>query len=61
VLREPGRFDMIAELMLAVIAAIGIVKLERRYAHEDFKKYIAFAFLALLILEYNSWPSPRRQ
>lgn len=56
VLREPGRFDIPLELLLAVFAAIGIVKLESRYASSNLKRYIPAIFLVLLIIEYNSWP-----
>ncbi|MDE1855203.1 MAG: hypothetical protein KGH57_02705 [Candidatus Micrarchaeota archaeon] len=56
-LREPGRFDMLVELFLAIFAAIGIAELEKKYAASNMKRYIPFVFLALIIVEYNAWPT----
>lgn len=57
VLREPGRFDIPLELFIAIFAAIGLVELEAKYSSSHFKKYIPVVFFALLIVEYNSWPT----
>lgn len=56
VLREPGRFDIPFELFLAIFAALGLVKLEEKYASSNFKRYLPLIFFVLLIIEYNSWP-----
>ncbi len=57
VLREPGRFDIPLELFIAIFAAIGLVELENKYSASNAKRYIPIIFFALLVLEYNSWPT----
>ena len=62
VLREPGRFDIVAELFLALLAAFGFAKVERVLAGagqsfaKDRKLLLFSAVLLLLVLEYNTWP-----
>ncbi|MCL5239315.1 MAG: hypothetical protein M1286_02500 [Candidatus Marsarchaeota archaeon] len=56
VFREPGRFDMVVELFIAIFAAIGLVKLEEKFANTNIKRYLPIVFFALIILEYNTWP-----
>lgn len=56
ILSEPGRFDIPLELFLAIFAAIGITKLEKINLLSSMKRYIPLLFLALIIIEYNSWP-----
>ncbi len=57
VLREPGRFDIVVELMLGILAAIGVEKLERQYSHLEIKRYIPLIVIVLLVIEYNAWPT----
>ena len=49
VLREPGRFDMMLELFLAIFAAIGLVRIESMSASSSFKKYIPIIFFVLIM------------
>jgi hypothetical protein len=58
VLREPGRFDLIIELMLGILAAIGIVHVESKYMNSaNAKKYLPLVLMLFLVIEYNSWPT----
>ena len=56
VLREPGRFDMIAELFIAIFAAIGLVQLDNMLSNSKFKKYVPIIFFAFIMIEYNPLP-----
>ena len=60
-LREPGRFDVIAELGFAILAAFGFVYLSeavaKRYSTRDVKTYLFAVLLALILIEYNGMPS----
>jgi hypothetical protein len=56
VLREPGRFDILVELLLGIIAAFGLTKLETKLG-PGIKSYLPAIILLLLIIEYNSWPT----
>jgi len=56
VLREPGRFDIMIQLMLSVLAAVGFMELENKHANAELKKYLPVIFIALLIMEYNTLP-----
>ncbi len=75
VLREPGRFDMLLELFIAMFAAIGVTNLDGTIfkvigiAHHDgessnFKKgvqkYAPVIFVALILFEYNPWPASQQ-
>lgn len=57
VVREPGRFDLMVELFLAIFAAIAIVKLESKYHESSFKKYLPAVFLVLILFEYSPLPT----
>jgi hypothetical protein len=56
VLREPGRFDMMVELFLAIFAAMGLVRLGSALSSSSLKKYVPILFFALVMLEYNPLP-----
>ncbi|MEM3838998.1 MAG: hypothetical protein QXF01_00240 [Candidatus Micrarchaeaceae archaeon] len=55
IIREPGRFDMMATLCLAVLAAMGFAYITEG---RDKKSKMAFtlAFFALIMVEYNAMP-----
>ncbi len=57
VLREPGRFDIPFELLLGIFAALGIIKLENMIANSSMKKFVPIVIIALLLIEYNAWPT----
>jgi hypothetical protein len=59
VLREPGRFDIPMELLLGIIAAFGLTKLEARLG-PGIKSYLSVIILLLLLIEYNSWPTSKQ-
>ncbi|MCL4373721.1 hypothetical protein M1367_02490 [Candidatus Marsarchaeota archaeon] len=55
-LREPGRFDMVAMLFVAVLAAFGFRGVEQRLKSRS-SAYAAFAVVVILLLiEYNAIP-----
>ncbi len=60
-LREPGRFDVIAELGFAMLAAFGFVYLSeaaaKRYPAGRAKTWLFALFLAFILIEYNGMPS----
>ncbi|VVB77264.1 Uncharacterised protein [uncultured archaeon] len=65
VLREPGRFDIVIELLLGLLAAFGLAKVEHLLTKEkhaqpslnpNLKYYVFAVFLALVVIEYNSLP-----
>jgi hypothetical protein len=62
VLREPGRFDIAIELFLALLAAVGFVKVEHKLygsaqaLTRNRRLLILSVFVLLLALEYNPWP-----
>jgi hypothetical protein len=59
VLREPGRFDIPMELLLGIIAAFGLTKLEAKLG-QGIKSYLPVIILILLLIEYNSWPTSKQ-
>jgi len=54
VLREPGRFDVAAELMLAVLFAYGISDIQKEA--KNYGKYVMPIAFILLFIEYNAIP-----
>ncbi len=52
IIREPGRFDMIATLCMAIIAAFGFDYLTKNKNAKDAFKYFA-AISVLILIEYN--------
>ena len=57
VLREPGRFDFIVTLALAVLAAFGIKNMREKLPFVNKNLVLAIAGISLLILiEYNGMP-----
>lgn len=54
VLREPGRFDIAIELMLAVLAALGISHLHNVIQKKESAKLLSVVFIFLILLEYNT-------
>ncbi len=58
VLREPGRFDMMVELLLGILAALGFAHLESKYlTSASVKRYAPVIIILLLLLEFNAWPT----
>ncbi|MEM3212119.1 MAG: hypothetical protein QW091_00500 [Candidatus Micrarchaeaceae archaeon] len=55
VLREPGRFDVVSELLLAVLFAYGIVELQKNAG--SYKKYVMPIAFLLLFVEYFAMPT----
>ncbi len=56
-LREPGRFDLIATLCFAIIAAIGFDYLTKNRGDRE-KRIYAAIFAAVIIIEYVGLPIP---
>jgi len=54
VLREPGRFDIAIELMLAVLAAMGIVHLHSVVQKKEGAKLLSAVFIFFILIEYNT-------
>ncbi|MGI0070373.1 MAG: hypothetical protein ACREAN_08995, partial [Nitrosopumilaceae archaeon] len=61
IIREPGRFDMVATLALAVLAGFGSKELLNnarfeRYVRSGFKKYLVAILIVLILVEYTGVP-----
>lgn len=55
-IREPGRFDVIVTLALAIFAALGVEKLyESNHANKNWMLYVA-AIAIIILIEYNGMP-----
>ncbi|MGC8676230.1 MAG: hypothetical protein ACP5T3_01795 [Candidatus Micrarchaeia archaeon] len=55
VLREPGRFDVVAELLLAVLFAYGLVEIQKNAG--KYAKYVMPVAFLLLLVEYFAMPT----
>ena len=55
IIREPGRFDFIVTIALAVIAAIGFTHLTQGKDRKTALTYLA-VFAAIILIEYNGMP-----
>ncbi|MDE1824577.1 MAG: hypothetical protein KGH74_04755 [Candidatus Micrarchaeota archaeon] len=55
IIREPGRFDFIATVALAVLAAIGFSHISKNRSKGDSLKYMAI-FAIMILIEYNGMP-----
>ena len=55
VLREPGRFDVVAELMLAILFAYGLVELQKNIS--SYKEYVMPVAFVILLVEYFAMPT----
>ncbi len=55
ILREPGRFDLVVTIALAILAAIGFSELSKKYKGKNVMA-MAIAFSVLILIEYNGAP-----
>ncbi|MEM3781543.1 MAG: hypothetical protein QXT43_01080 [Candidatus Micrarchaeaceae archaeon] len=58
VLREPGRFDVVSELLLAVLFAYGLAELQKNAG--SYKKYVMPAAFIVLLVEYFAMPTSQQ-
>ncbi len=57
ILREPGRFDMIATIALAILAAVGFSELMKKHHERKGAMLVAaIIFSVLILVEYNGMP-----
>ena len=55
IIREPGRFDIVATIFIALLSAIGFAQLTKNFDQKKAKTYM-IVFVVLILIEYNGMP-----